>query len=109
MPRRRPLTAGHACDPETLARERKRPRRFAYLVTNRRRLHEAATIVTSLVRYGTLPIPHVPPDVRSLARDVMAWKAARGLPWGHEHDYWHARQAIVAVRPGAYAEPALMR
>ena len=105
MPRRRPPKEPYADDPGTIARAQKLPRRFAYLVTNRRRLHEAATVVTSLVRNGTLPIPHMLPDVPALARDVGAWKAARGLSWDDPDDYWRTREAIKAVRPGAYPEP----
>ena len=105
MPRRRPPKDPYADDPGSVMRAKKRPGRFAYLVANRRRLHEAATVVTTLAMEGTLPVPHVPPDVRALARDVSAWKAARGLSWDHEDEYWQTREAIKAVRPGAYAEP----
>ena len=105
MPRRRPPKGPYADDPGTIARVEKWPSRFAYLVTNRHRLHEAATVVTGLVQDRTLPASHVPPDVHALARDVDAWKAMRGLSWDHEDDYWHTREAIKAVRPGAYAEP----
>ena len=45
------------------------------------------------------------PDVPALARDVGAWKAARGLSWDDPDDYWRTREAIKAVRPGAYPEP----
>ena len=119
MPRRRHqpgrfLAAGLTPDPETFAQMETMRRRYAYLVTNRHRLHEAAVLVDAAVKHEVtrlpdlLPgvVPHATPDIRALARDVVAWKAARGLPPDHPDGYWHTRDAIHAVRPGAYADPA---
>ena len=109
MPRRR-RRASDAADPGTHAQRDALRRNLAHLITNRRRLHEAAVLVRIAFQDGPAPLPEavtgLPPDIRCLARDVTAWKAGRGLSWDHQDDYWHTRDAIRAVRPGAFAEPA---
>lgn len=105
MPRRR-----HAPPPDPFAdyppEDRKQAaimkRRSAYLVTNRRYLHECAVLVHSGFRYGRFDTP----DLLRLAREVATWlhEADEALTGDHS-DYWTIRRAIQALRPACLEKP----